>query len=557
MTVYTFEHTCTTIGGESSTMALQTSRRSLVALAASALIVVTSGCAPAAKPAITTTAPVAAGQALDTLTVALGSQIGTLSVNQQAGIANYQVAALVQEGLLGLDNEGKLVPALAESWDGTGGKVWKFEIRKDAKFSDGTPLTVSDILFSIEVARDPKKSPGVSTYWPSYITSVKQTGEWEITITLDAPHITFGAEVSNAGGLFVTSKAFYTKAKNYGSATDLILGTGPYKVTEFDPSSHVSLERTDTWWSQNTGPKTVRIDFISDDATRLVAFRQGQADVSLTVPLDQAEQWAAVEGAGVQYYDDRSYQGLTFDPNVAPFTDIHVRKAVAHAIDSDGIVTGILKGKATAATGIDSPQQLASLVGLEAARAGVKALPAASYSLDQAKAELAQSGQPNGFSTTLTYPTGYAAVGKASLAIAASLAKVGITVDVKEIPLDQWLSEVGNGKQGVSWMIYLPTTSTPNEISSWLLAADGKGANPANWSDPAVAKQVAAISTLADKQEQFDAILKATSAALDQGIYAPVYWGQAAIATRKGVVAGNFGSFTLQTNWAAAFTQAS
>jgi peptide/nickel transport system substrate-binding protein len=538
-------------------MALQTSRRGIVALVASALIVLgASGCAPAVS-GTPSAAPAIAGQALDKLTVALGSQLGTLSVNQEAGIANYQVAALVQEGLLGLDNQGKLVPALAASWSNTGGKIWKFEIRKDAKFSDGTPLTVADILFSIEVARDPKKSPGVSVYWPSYITSVKQTGDWEITITLNAPHISFGAEVSNAGGLLVTSKAFYTQAKHYGSATDLILGTGPYKVTEFDPSSHVSLERTDTWWGKNDGPRTVRIDFVSDDATRLVAFQQGQADVSLSVPLDQAEQWSAVPGASVQYYDDRSYQGLTFDPNTAPFTDVHVRRAVAHAVDKDGIVAGILKGRGTAATGIDSPQQLASLVGLDAAKAGVATLPAAGFSLDQAKAELEQSSQPKGFATTLTYPTGYTAVGKASLAIAASLAKIGITVEVKETPLDQWLSEVGNGKHGLSWMIYLPTTSTPNEISGWLLAAGGKGANPANWDDPAVAKQVAAISTLADKQEQFDAILKATSAALEQGIYDPVYWGQAAIAVRKGVAVSGFGSYTLQTNWAAAFTQAS
>jgi peptide/nickel transport system substrate-binding protein len=524
------------------------------AAVATAVVVGLTGCTPAQAP--TSSASASAGKALDTLTVALGSQLGTLSVNQQAGIANYQVAALTQEGLLGLDNSGKLVPALAESWDNTGGTVWRFKIRQGVTFSDGTPLTTDDILFSIALARDPKKSPGVSVYWPSYITSVKKTGDWEISITLDSPHIGFGAEVSNAGGLFVTSKAFYTKAKNYGSATDLILGTGPYQVTEFDPSTHVTLARVDSYWGGAIGPKTVRIDFVTDDATRLVAFQQGQADVSLTVPLDQADQWAAVSGASVQYYSDRSYQGLTFDPNVAPFSDIHVRKAVAHAIDSAGIVQGILKGKAEVATGIDSPQQLASLVGLDAAKAGVAGLPAASYSLEEAKNELAQSSVASGFKTTLTYPTGYAAVGKASLAIAESLGKIGITVEVKEIPLDQWLSEVGNGKQGVAWMIYLPTTATPNEVSSWLLAAGGTGTNPANWKNDEVAKEVASVGTLTDKTKQFDTILAATKTALEEGIYAPVYWGQAAVALRPGIAASQFGSFTLQTNWAAAFSQA-
>lgn len=532
-------------------------RRLTAAIVAVAAAFTLASCAPAGSSNTDASAAAQPGAPLDSLTVALGSQIGTLSVNQQAGIANYQIAALTQEGLLGLNNSGELVPALAEKWDNTNGTEWVFTIRQNVKFSDGTALTVDDVLFSIELARDPKRSPGLSTYWPSYVKTAEKTGDWEITITLDSPHAGFGAEVSNAGGLFVTSKAFYEKAANYGSATDLIVGTGPYKVTEFDPSSHVALEKNDNYWGDNDGPKTVRVDFVTDDSTRLLAFQQGQADVSLTVPLDQADQWAAVSGASVQYYSDRSYQGITLDPTVAPFNDANVRKAVAHSIDRNGIVEGILSGRAQPATGIDAPQQLASLVGLEAAEAGVKELPVAEYSIDQAKQALAASSSANGFSTTLTYPTGYAAVGKASLAIADSLSQVGIKVEVKEIPLDQWLSEVGNGKQGIGWMVYLPTTPTPNEVTSWLLAADGPGSNPANWTDAAVAAQVAKIGTITDKQEKFDTILSTTSTALEQNIYAPVYWGQAALATKPGVVAHDFGSFTLQTNWAAAFTQAS
>ncbi|HAM44453.1 MAG TPA: ABC transporter substrate-binding protein [Propionibacteriaceae bacterium] len=538
-----------------STPSPRRARKTLLAVAvsvmATALLAVT-GCTTGQTPADGGSA--APGAPLENLKVATASQLGTLSVNQEAGIANYQVAALFQEGLLGLDNTGALVPALAESWSQTDNKVWKFEIRKDAKFSDGTAVTVDDILFSIKIARDPKKSPGVSVYWPTNITSVKQTGDWEITVTLDAPNNAFGADVSNAGGLFVTSQAFYEKAKSYGSATDLIVGTGPYTVTEFDPTSHVSLAKNENYWGTNDGPATVRIDFITDDATRQVAFQQGQADVALGVPLDQSEQWGT-NGSTVEFYSDRSYQGLTFDPNVAPFDDIHVRNAIAMAVDKSGIVAGILKGKAEAATGIDSPEQLAPLVGLDAAKAGVAKLPAASFSIDDAKAELAKSSHADGFTTTLTYPTGYPAVGKASLAIADSLSKIGITVNVKEVTLDTWLNDLGNGKAGLEWMIYLPTTSIPNEISSWLLAASGPGANPANWTDDKLAAQVAAINSIDDKQKQFDEIMATTSVALEQSIYVPVYWGQAALATRKGVVANDFGSYTLQTNWAAVFTQ--
>ncbi|MDR3361005.1 MAG: ABC transporter substrate-binding protein, partial [Bifidobacteriaceae bacterium] len=297
----------------------------------------------------------------------------------------------------------------------------------------------------------------------------------------------------------------------------------------------------------------VRVDFITDDATRLLAFQDGGLDASLAVPIDQADQWTATADAEVAYVSDRSYQGLTFDQSVAPFDDVHARRALAHAIDKDSIVSGILAGHGQAATGIDSPVQLAGYAGSEAAETAVAALPALDFDLDKAKAELAQSATPDGFETTLTYPTGYPAVGKASLALADSLAEIGVTLEVKEIPLEQWLNEVGDGQQGVAWMVYHPTTPIPNEISSWLLAAGGPGANPANWTDAAVAETTAGIDALEDPNEKLDAVVKATATALEQVVYAPVYWGESAIATRPGVKAA-FGPYTLATNWAAAFS---
>ncbi|MDR3106946.1 MAG: ABC transporter substrate-binding protein, partial [Bifidobacteriaceae bacterium] len=269
---------------------------------------------------------------------------------------------------------------------------------------------------------------------------------------------------------------------------------------------------------------------------------------------DQADQWGAQGGATIQYIADRTYQGLTFDASVEPFDDIHVRRAVAHGIDRQAIVDGVLRGHGAPATGIDSPEALAGWVSLDQAKAAVAGLPVTPYDLDQAKSELAQSQVPDGFTTILTYPTGYAAVGKASLAIADSLSQVGITVEVKEITLEQWLNEVGDGEHGIGWMIYEPTTPLPDEITSWLLAADGPGANPANWTDPSVSALLASIATADDDASRLDLTIQATAAALEQVIYAPVYWGEAAIALRPGVSAPSFGTFTLMSNWSTAFT---
>jgi len=488
--------------------------------------------------------------------VAHSSAISTLNVGQEAGVANYQISSIIQDGLVALTNDGQLAPALATEWaPNADATEWVFTIRPDATFHDGTPVTIEDILFSIELNRDPVRSPGVSTYWPTTITGVEQTGDWEITFTLDTPSAYFASQISNSGGLFVTSEAFYEAAANFGSASDLVLGTGPYQVVEFDPTSHVLLERYDGYWGEKPDLQQIRIDFITDDNTRLLAFRDGGVDLALNVPANAADQWAAVDGATVQFYADRGYKGLMLDPTVEPFDDIHVRQAIAHAVDKASIVAGVLKGHAEVANALDSPEQMAAVATADEARAALAQLPAQDFDLAQAKAELAQSKVPDGFTAELTYPTGYPDVGEASLALADTLGQIGVGVTVKEIPLEQWLDAVGTGEWGLSWMIYGATTAIPNEIGSWLLAGGDVSWNPVHWDNPAAQAQLDLVGSDPDPKAQLAAIVESTRLGIEDAVYVPVYWSQVAVALGAGVAAPDFGSYSLYSNWPLLFTK--
>ncbi|MDR2379210.1 MAG: ABC transporter substrate-binding protein, partial [Bifidobacteriaceae bacterium] len=173
------------------------------------------------------------------------------------------------------------------------------------------------------------------------------------------------------------------------------------------------------------------------------------------------------------------------------------------------------------------------------------------YSLDQARAELAQSKTPDGLTATLTYPESDQNMGKASLAIAEQAAQVGITLEVKEQPLETWIAEVGNGEQGVAWMSYTPTTGDPNEITGWLLATTGPGANPANWTNEEVAGLIAqADQTTDDAVARVDLILQANALAQEQVIYKPIYWGEGISAFSDRVeVPDSLGAFFFYSNW--------
>jgi peptide/nickel transport system substrate-binding protein len=492
----------------------------------------------------------------DTFVVGLPGSLATLDLNQNAGIADYYISAISQEGLIAVANDGQLVPALAETWESSeDGKVWTFKLNKDAKFHNGDPVTAEDVVFSAERARNEKESPGVASYFPWYVGTIEATAEDEVTFTLDGPHPGFLWQISNSGVLLVTQKSAVEGAKSYGSPEDLLSGTGPYKPTEFEPGSHVTFEYSDTWRGDAPQFKTIRFDFIEDDNTRLLAFKEGSIDFTYNIPSESEQEWSAVEGANISFVSDRTYQGLTLNPNLKPFDDIHVRKAVAYAIDGQNIVEGLLNGRAQAATSITAPEQYAIAWDVNKANEEIAKITHYEFNLDKAKEELAQSKYSAAdFKASVTYPANYPDLGKSVIAVSEKLKSIGFDLTVKEEPIEQWLTKVSDGKQAIATMSYRPTTGEPAEIDAWLTYADGEG-NPAYWKDDKALADTQAALSAEDNETQAKLVISAETLAGEQAIYAPIYWGQSGIALNKGVAIDDYNSFTLLANWPYLFTK--
>ncbi|WP_188042822.1 ABC transporter substrate-binding protein [Changpingibacter yushuensis] len=505
-------------------------------------------CAPSSSSGLDATSS-AGSDTVDDVTIALPGSLSTLDVAQEAGSLNYQIATITSEGLLGVNADGELVPALAEAWSQPDATTYVFSIRQDAKFTDGTPVTVDDILFSIDLARDPDRSPSTSIYWPEGLT-VEQTGDWEITFTLAEANVAFAWTPTAVGGLWVTSRSFYENAGTYGSSADLILGTGAYEVVEFQPDSHVTFRAVDTWWGGTPDVKEIDVEFIPDENTRLLAQQSGETDISLGISLDQSEHWDSIAGSSVEYVSDRSYVGLTFDASVEPFDDIHVRKAVAHALDRESIVSTVLHGKGEVATGLSSPAQLGSSIGEDKARELLSSLTTFDFDLTAAKAELAQSKVPNGFDLELTYPNSGPQLGQAALTLADNLSELGINLSVTEVPIEEWISKVGTGDYGLYYMWYLPTTGDPGEIPGWLL----NPGNPAQYENDEVFSHMASSSTDLNDLTRAESIIAANEIAQADVAYAPAWWGVSATAFTDNLTPQDYTAYFFMTPWAASLT---
>ena len=140
---------------------------------------------------------------------------------------------------------------------------------------------------------------------------------------------------------------------------------------------------------------------------------------------------------------------------------------------------------------------MGSEIGEQAAADAQAGLPIDSFDLDAARAELAQSKVPGGFSAELTYPSSIPDLGSTALAIADNLKQIGVNLTVTSKPIEEWISEVGSGTYGLSFMSYTSTTGDPGEVVGWLLGPD----NPARYENAQV-QGLIALAGRPDRSER-------------------------------------------------------
>ena len=482
---------------------------------------------------------------IDTLRVGFPSSMTSLYPGKEAGIVNYYAASLVGEGLLAPDPAGNIAPALASSWERTSPTTLVFTLRDDAKFSDGVAVTPADVVYSIEMAKDETRSPNTAWAWGN-LAKVEATGEHQITITLSDPDVGFEWVPTAANALWVTSQKFVeANGGEIGTPSALLYGTGPYKVTSFAPDSHIEMERVDTWWGGKVPAAKVRIDFIRDESTRILARQAGDIDLAINIALDQLQEWDDAGDTTVMITPNRSYVGIDFNTAVAPFDDIHVRRAIAMACDRGGFVSSLLGGHGEVATALTTPEQIDSVLGAEGARAALKPVLDLPFDLDAAKAELAASKVPTGFTTKVGVSTSAPQVSQAFQSLKQTLEPLGIVIEIEEMPVEQWYGTIGSADYGLAYMDYTNTTGDPAELSNWFLT-DG---NPASYTNADVTAKLSAAKAETDPAKRVALLIEAQQLAMADIPYVPLWWGVAASAIRADYSMPEFSSYAFLSPW--------
>ena len=355
-----------------------------------------------------------------TLTFGRVASVTDFDLNQQITANNAFAIDKVFEPLVSFDEYGEIIPWLAEYEESADGLSYVFTLRDGLKFSSGEDVTPDDVIFSlnrhIEVGGPlPLSAP---------IASIASTGEREVTITLKSAYTPFLSELAGfSNGIFPADFGGVSEEEFFSAP----VGTGPFVVDDWDPNGDLRFVRNEHYW-QDGKPYLDGLvyKFVADDTQLRQQLAAGQIDAIDTVPAANAAEVDQAADTVLSQSPGWATEQVFFNTQREELADRHVRRAIAHALDREGITKATSFGTAEVANALLPPT-----IPDSANDPGV----ALDYDIAAAKKELAASDYPSGFETTLMIPSGNAQRAQIAQIIQESLAEIGIKVKIEQLDI--------------------------------------------------------------------------------------------------------------------------
>ena len=463
------------------------------------------------------------------------------------------VMSLVEEGSLAFGDDLSLQPAVAESWEAADPTHYVFTLRDGVTFHDGSPLTADDVVFTIEWNMDPENESLLAAFFGS-VERVEATADDEVTVTLKEPDALFQYSMAHMSGFIMNKAQLESAGADFGTPEVLPLGTGPYELVEFVPDDHVTLERYDGYWGDQGPAKRIVIRQIPDSQTRLLAMQSGEIDGTFDVPVSEVDQWEGLDGVNVVTAPSNGVYQLILDQETPPFDDIHVRKAIAYAVDREGIVQAVLNGKGAAALAINPPGIWSGVLDEASVNEFYGTIPTYQFDLEAARAELAQSPVPDGFEFSVRVPNVDPVAINSFLSISETLAQIGITMNVEQVDQGEWLDVYfAHEDLGAQLMIYFPDYADPANYP-YLFYYSGNavagGLNASNYTNPDVDAAIETALQSSDTAARADALEQAIAQANEDVATVPIIWPDSAMAISSDLRLDGYNAFWPNIPWA-------
>lgn len=503
-----------------STMTKARGRAGLCGLAAVAVVV--SGCSSGSGSG---SGSGNGNGTVKSFSIALGAAPNSLDITKHFDAVNMGTMSLFTEPLERLGSDGNLSPNLAAQVSEPNDTTIVYTLRDGVKFSNGDPLTPADVVWTIQHVTDAKGGAQTSSLLAS-VAGATETGPHEVTVKLSHPDPT-ARKTLGLTALVQNAKFAKAHPDDLGTPAAVPIGTGPYKVTS-DTTDAVMLTRNPYYWGTKPIADTLKINYIATDNTAQLAMRSGDIQGALVGNASTLPQWKAVSGTTV--YSSAALQSyfLCLDTTVAPFDDVHVRKAIAYAIDRKGLLQAGFGNNANILPALVPAGELTPVApSKDAVDSFLKGLPSYDFDMGKAKAELARSAHPNGFSMTIPYITEETWSKLTVLNLQENLKPLGVTVTPKAMSTQEWVAAVFGHKSTPVWpMNFAAATPNPNGlgrvVTQAAITAPG-GYNFAKWAPADLQPAADTLVTSADNAARWKAAQDILTAIATDVPYVPLF----------------------------------
>ncbi|MCU5301033.1 ABC transporter substrate-binding protein [Bacillus toyonensis] len=302
----------------------------------------------------------------DTLVVGISKPGGVFLPYFQQNGWDGNVTSVIFASLVSTDKQGKPIPELAEKWDVSSDQLtYTFHLRKDLKFSDGSPLTADDVAFTLTLLHD-KAYEGEIDISQYAVKGGKEYKEGKATSiegiqVVDPQTIKITTEKVNSQAIFVLggtvlSKAYYGKDYKQNTSLDYLkelygkpIAAGPYKFEKYIPGQEVRFVANENYYAGK--PKIPNFIYkITSGDTKLQLFQTGEVDYTGLGTGDEIlEQAKGLEFANIQIETAASFSYIYMNNNKPYLKDKEVRQALIYGLDRKKYVDTALKGYGTVA----------------------------------------------------------------------------------------------------------------------------------------------------------------------------------------------------------------
>ncbi len=381
------------------------------------------------------------------ITVGIPQDLDSLDPHIATAAGTDEVLFNIFEGLVKVDPDGKIVPAIAESYSiSDDALTYTFKLRSGVKFHNGDVVTTEDVVYSLkrcagfEDAKDPKVSVDSAL---RILSDIKAADDKTVVLTLSEP---------NTELIYFLTKAIIPA--DYKDQESKPIGTGPYKFVSYAPLQSLVFEKNNDYYGEKGHLDKVTFKIFGSVDAAFMELLAGSVDIMSTLQEDQCKQ---LEGKyNIVASDYNLIQALYLNNDFEPFKNTKVRQALCMAIDKNEINNMISGGKGTIVGSAMLPRNKAyydeTLVDYY------------EFNSEKAWVRLNETYFSDNLEFTIKVPSNYDAHVATAQIIVEQLKKIGVTAKIELVDWNTWLTDVYRNRNFEATVIGLDANLAPSDI---------------------------------------------------------------------------------------------